>query len=244
MSPQIKGLIFDLGSTLIEYENRNWDDIFDEGEKLAYDNLNDNGHDLPGYDIFHQRFLEFRMQKRESSRRTLIEWNVVEAPKAILSELGLKDVERLSREFIDVMYTVVSDQVTICEGAADILSELKAGKYKIGLISNTIFEPYLHNGDLDKFGLTSYLDFKIYSSQFGKRKPDPSIYRSGLKLIGLSPAETMFVGDRYAEDVEGPERAGMKGVLKYWPGREYPDPLPKNTTVIKKLSELLNILKS
>jgi putative hydrolase of the HAD superfamily len=112
---------------------------------------------------------------------------------------------------------------------------------RTGLISNTIFPGREHDVDLDNLGLMPYIDFRLYSCDFGYRKPHPGIYEEGLRLVGLPAHETLFVGDRYYEDVDGPQKAGMSGVLVYHEGRDYPDPMPDGFPVIYKLPELLEI---
>jgi len=134
--------------------------------------------------------------------------------------------------------------IVMCKGVPAALKEVKRQKMKTGLISNTIFPSRAHEVDLDNFGLTPYIDFRLYSSDFGYRKPYPGIYEEGLRLIGLAPDETLFVGDRYIEDVEGPMGAGMPAILKYHEGREYPDPMPEGFAVIHEISELVEILNN
>jgi len=94
------------------------------------------------------------------------------------------------------------------------------------------------------FGLKSFFEWRIYSSTFGRRKPHPDIFRAGLERIGLPPEETVYVGDRYYEDVQGAQQAGMAAVLKYCALRDYPDPMPNGFPVIHAIGELLTVLKA
>jgi len=238
----IKGIIFDLGSTLIEFESRSWDEMTDEGQRLAYDHLIASDHSLPDYESFNDRLEEIKNQYRAAAAESLVEWCALDAWRKLLLQLGLENPEEQSRRSIDLFYNVVRDGVVLCEGALVTLQALKREGYKVGLISNTIFPRWSHEVDLDNFGLTPYIDFRIYSSEFGYRKPHLSIFEAGLEKIGLPANETIYVGDRYIEDVEGPMKAGMSAVLKYREGRDYPDPMPEGFDVIDKLSDLLKIL--
>jgi HAD superfamily hydrolase (TIGR01549 family) len=240
---QIKGVIFDLGSTLIEYENRSWIEVSYDGQKLAYGQLRNFNHNLPDFKTFNNRLEEIKQKYREHAIRTLSEWRITNAPEKLLTELGLDNPKEESRRFIDAFYTVVREQLTECEGARDTLEELHNRRYKLGLISNTIFPGNLHEADLEKFGLIPYLGFRIYSCEFGLRKPHPDIFRAGLDKIGLTLSETIYVGDRYTEDIQGPRRIGMSAILKYRKGRDYPDPIPAGFPIIEKISELPDILR-
>jgi len=72
-------------------------------------------------------------------------------------------------------------------------------------------------------------DAIVTSCEVGVRKPDPAIFRSAAKGVGLSPPELLHVGDRFDCDVAGARAAGMGTALftgywaKYPPGSEEAD---------------------
>jgi putative hydrolase of the HAD superfamily len=47
----------------------------------------------------------------------------------------------------------------------------------------------------------------------GVEKPDPRIFRLGLRAAGVGAAEAVYVGDLYSVDVLGARTAGLDGVL-------------------------------
>lgn len=238
----IRGIIFDLGSTLLEFESRPWDEITYEGQKRAYDQLVSDDHHLPDFETFNARLEEIKAEYRARAVETLQEWCSVDAFEKVLAEYGLSDAKEQGSRSIDIFYELVREGFVLCEGAREVLAKVKERGYKTGLMSNTIFPGTAHEIDLDNFGLSPYLDFRIYSSEFGYRKPHPEIYREGLRRIGLPAEETLFVGDRYFEDIEGPQNMGMSAILKYREGREYPDPMPEGFPVIHSLTELPDLL--
>lgn len=240
----IKGIIFDLGSTLLEFESRPWEEITLDAQKRAYDNLVSDNHHLPEFDIFNARLEEIKNEYRARAIETLTEWNTVDAFEDILTEYRLTNARDQSIRSVGIFYELVREGFVLCEGAHDVLEEIKRRGFKTGLISNTIFPGAAHETDLDNFGLLPYLDFRIYSSDFGYRKPHPVIYKEGLRRIGLSADQTLYIGDRYVEDIDGPQKVGMSAILKYREGREYPDPMPDGFPVIRALPELLDILDS
>jgi HAD superfamily hydrolase (TIGR01549 family) len=239
---QLKGIIFDLGSTLLEFESRPWEEITLDGQRRAYDHLIGSDHRLPDFETFNARLEEIKDEYRATALETLREWRSIDAFERILTEYGLEDVREQSVRSMEIFYELVREGFVLCEGANEVLEELKRRGYRTGLISNTIFPGYSHEVDLEHFDLQQYLDFRIYSSEFGYRKPHSAIYDEGLRRIGLPGSATMFVGDRYFEDVEGPQKHGMSAVLKYREGRKYPDPMPDGFPVIHALTELLDIV--
>lgn len=53
----------------------------------------------------------------------------------------------------------------------------------------------------------------VISSEVGLRKPHDRFYRAACSRLGLPPGRVLFVGDDLANDVVGPIRAGLRGVL-------------------------------
>jgi putative hydrolase of the HAD superfamily len=238
----IKGIIFDLGSTLIEYDNRPWRETSLEGQKRAYESLLEETDKVPEFEAFNNRLEEIKEQFRVRAQETLAEWRASQAPETLFRELGLDNPKRRGEKFIDVFYTAVREQLSVEDGAADVLKTLKERGYPLGMISNTIYPRRHHENDLRQFALMEYLNFRIYSSELGRRKPHPDIFRAGMDLMRMPPSEILYVGDRIPEDIEGARASGMEAILKIWPKREYPDPLPDDITTIRRLDELPDML--
>ena len=54
---------------------------------------------------------------------------------------------------------------------------------------------------LAEFGLDYLFKDVVESSVVGVRKPDPEIFRLGVKALGLEPQETVMIGDNYEKDI-------------------------------------------
>jgi putative hydrolase of the HAD superfamily len=65
-------------------------------------------------------------------------------------------------------------------------------------------------------GIAQRIDFAVFSSEVGKRKPHPAIFERALDALGVAPGEAMFVGDRLYEDVRGANEVGMTSVQAVW----------------------------
>ena len=65
-------------------------------------------------------------------------------------------------------------------------------------------------------GLAERLDVAVFSSEVGKRKPHPAIFRRALEQLGVPPEETLYVADRLFEDVRGAAEVGMRTVQAVW----------------------------
>ncbi len=126
-------------------------------------------------------------------------------------------------------------QDIIFEDVHETLRTLRESGYFLGIMSNR-FEPY--NDYLDERGLSGLFDLVVYAGQAGIRKPNPEVFHFMLNKAGLSPSESMYVGDNYFADVLGARRAGMLPVL-FDPQQIFESP---DCPVITEHAQLLNIL--
>ena len=94
--------------------------------------------------------------------------------------------------------------------AMGILEQLAASdKCMIGALNNEARETNEYR--LVNFGLRRYLKFAFASCYMGIRKPDPSIYRHGLGILGKPANRTLFIDDRL-ENVAAAAAVGMKAI--------------------------------
>jgi putative hydrolase of the HAD superfamily len=60
------------------------------------------------------------------------------------------------------------------------------------------------------------LDVALFSSEVGRRKPDPAIFERALEELGVVPERALFVGDTLATDVAGAQAVGMRACQAVW----------------------------
>jgi len=65
-------------------------------------------------------------------------------------------------------------------------------------------------------GLAERLDVAVFSSEVGRRKPDPLIFRTALDRLGVEPGNALFVGDSLEADIAGAAGFGMRTVQAVW----------------------------
>lgn len=71
-------------------------------------------------------------------------------------------------------------------------------QYPMVLVTN--FYGNMHTV-LAEFGIDHLFKDVVESSVVGVRKPDPVIFRLGVKALGLEPAETVMIGDSLDKDI-------------------------------------------
>jgi putative hydrolase of the HAD superfamily len=132
---------------------------------------------------------------------------------------------------------------SLYDDARPALRGLRDRGLKIGLISNThrSLESFRRHFELDDL-----IAGAVASSDHGYNKPHPSIFRTALDLLAVSPDEAVMVGDSYKHDIEGAKAVGMRGVLLRRSGRlliaDGSAGPPSDVPVIASLSEVANLL--
>jgi len=237
-----KAIIFDLGSTLIEYESISWGELNNVCAIKARKYLVQQGISVPDEIEFLEKFEESKKDFRVLAIEENVEWDIVKVAVHFFELLGIKFDDDLPERFFDVYYEGVEEHLFVYDDTVETLKRLKQAYPVIGLISNTIFPERAHHIELKRFGIEPFLNFTIFSSTFGLRKPHPDIFQHAADKAGFSPEDCVYIGDRYKEDVQGPQSIGMSAILRLHEKREYPDDMPESVRKIRKLSELFDHL--
>jgi HAD superfamily hydrolase (TIGR01549 family) len=113
------------------------------------------------------------------------------------------DETRLSELEADLAAECASTQPRA--GMDDAWEALRRLGLKIGVCSN-LAAPYMHA----LLGcLPGSPDVLVQSFEVGVMKPQPEIYQLVCTRLDLKPEQVLFVGDRFEEDVLGPQRVGL-----------------------------------
>ena len=235
-----KAVLFDLGSTLIEYENSEWAELGKMGIKAAHPYLQGLFPCLPPVEIFGPRFYA-HLREILDGRDGEDEVNLYDAVTEIFQRMDIVSQDGLIEKFVDIYYKPVTDQISMIPGAVEVLEAIKESGKIIGLVSNSIFPEKFHLGEMKRFGLHKYFDFTIFSSSVGFRKPGRKIFDLALSKAGISNTEAIFIGDRFDADIAGAKNVGIKSVWRTRTGRENPDDVEPDYS-IENLTDLLTIV--
>lgn len=236
-----KAIIFDLGSTLIEYDKIPWPELAIVCMKDVAKFLRKKNIEIPADDDeFVAIFETVKADFRKLAQDKFIEWSIPQAAEKLLKKLSLESSEVLIDGMFDAYYKQVEKNLSIYDDTVSTLELCKENGFTIGLVSNTIFPDMTHLKELKRYKIDSYFDFTLFSSAFGVRKPHKDIFYKAVNLAGYAPSECVYIGDRYIEDVTGPQSIGMHAILKKLDKREYPEDMPNNIRTISTLSEIEN----
>ncbi|HEV2027399.1 MAG TPA: HAD family hydrolase [Candidatus Dormibacteraeota bacterium] len=147
--------------------------------------------------------------------------------------------DELLQDILDAEQRCWDRAVRLDPDALQVLAWLGTHGIKRGLCSNAPFPPEMMRRQIETNGIADVVDAVVFSSEVGKRKPAPEIYRAALAGIGVEPQHVLFVGDRVREDYEGPRSLGMRAVIFTAHGD---GPPPEGIQTIASLSELTGLL--
>jgi putative hydrolase of the HAD superfamily len=134
---------------------------------------------------------------------------------AVLAAGGIAADIAVAEAIADVYGDADVSRIHPVPGRAELLRSLRDEGLRLAIVSNTNTRGATLTRMLQEFGLLELFDAVVYSSEAGVRKPHAEIYQAALGGLGVSPGEAVFVGDRLREDVLGPARIGMTGVLTH-----------------------------
>ena len=183
-----RALIFDLGSTLLEYEAVPWDELNKLCAENAYRHMTGDGYSMPDEAGFFDAFQTIRERYRQAAIETQVEWTVPQVARELFEKLGIKVDEALVDRFFDAYYEPVTEHLFIYDDVLETLNRVGSRVAKMGLVSNTIFPERVHHEELARFGIKPYLDFTVFSSTFRLRKPHPDIFYKAANMAGFAPA--------------------------------------------------------
>jgi HAD superfamily hydrolase (TIGR01549 family) len=152
---------------------------------------------------------------------------------------GLRLHDELLHDILDAEQRCWDRAVSFAPEARDALIDLERRGVRRGICSNAPFPPEMMRRQLETNDIADLVDAVVFSSEVGRRKPAPDVYRAALDKIGTPAERTLFVGDRVREDYEGPRAAGMRAVIVTAHAAEPP---PDGVPTIRTLKELTSLL--
>lgn len=157
-----------------------------------------------------------------------------------LQEIGAELAEVKRRTCVEILTHVRFERALLCQGAdpgvaarvaramalehmhslagavvcpndrVQVLRRL-AGRFRLGLLSNFDDGPTAR-GILDEYDLAPHFDTIVISADAGLRKPSRELFEQACRQMSMEPADCLYVGDTWREDIEGATSAGLSAV--------------------------------
>ena len=134
---------------------------------------------------------------------------------------------------------VFTDFVEVFPGMLELLGELKARGYKMGLVTSRTKDTTW--AGLEHYDMAKYFDVVITAGDTDKHKPDPAPILITLERIGSAPEEAIMVGDTMF-DLLCARNAGVKSVMVDWSITMTDAEKSQADYIIKSAADLLDYL--
>ena len=204
----LEAVLFDWGDTLMRWD---WDPgLLEAGHRAGLEAI--GREPLPALtERFHEAYMPLLFVPGAVEE--------IEYPglvRQVLGDVGIEISDEELDRFLEAEHAAWEPARTLGSTTHALLEALRGRELRLGLVSNAFDPGWLLHRDLEQMGLAERLDFAVFSSEVGKRKPHPAIFERALDVLGVAAADSVFVGDRLYEDVRGAGELGMTTVQALW----------------------------
>ena len=213
----IQVVLFDLGGTLFYDDPDAWERTYARADKALWESLNASGVQASPEIVFGRQdgLLHYYYELRATG---LDEPGAAGVLRELLTKRRIPFSEAILKKALDAMYAVTQTNWHLEADAIPTLKSMKTAGLRQGVLSNGSDDTNALRL-LEKGHLEPYIESVLTSAAFGRRKPDPSIFRAALAKFGLEPGESVMVGDNYDADIAGAQAVGMRTI---WITRRVP----------------------
>jgi putative hydrolase of the HAD superfamily len=229
-----RAVFFDAGETLLaphpSFPELLSSTLGAEGFEVDPDTVRERVH-VVGH-LFEEATREGRLWS-VSEERSREFWDQVY--RKILGELGLPFEDHLAAMLYDTFTDVANYR--LFPDVLPALTQLRERGIRLGLISN--FEQWLERL-LEHLEISAYFDAQVISGIERMEKPDPRIFRLGLRRLEVGPEVSAHVGDSVPYDVVPSSALGMTAILLDRRDR-YPEYAETRITTLNSLPGALGL---
>ena len=207
----LRAVLFDWGDTLMQFGYV--PELVEAGQRAGLEALGLDG--LPEADAVTEHFRE-HYEPLLWVHGTLEEIEYPELVRELLGHFGIQVSDEELGRFLEAEHAAWEPARLLGSTTHALLESLRNRGLRLGLVSNAFDPGWLLHRDLEQMGIAERVDFTVFSSEVGKRKPHPEIFQRALDALGVAAEEAMFVGDRLYEDIRGANEVGMTSVQAVW----------------------------
>ncbi len=208
----IKGIIFDLGNTLLRFSG-DLAEVQRAGAEAMADWYLKKRHIKLDAPALIETFLAERAAGRALAQETQLEVTAQQSLRETLQKLEASaSAEALVEAAIKIYFAPEEAAYAAYPDAAETLKQLKSRGYRLGLYSNATDDKLIQRL-VNQGGLRPWLSPTFSSAAWGWRKPRREPFDLIAGRWGLAPAEVVMVGDTLQADILGAQNAGMPGIL-------------------------------
>lgn len=204
----IRGIIFDLGSTLIHRTGLELEQ--EQCRTLAEFAAVEWGCRDRG--ALAARLLAIRVESWRRSDEELLEHPATRSIAQAFAEAGLPTDEDTLRRAEAVFFEPEVRASRLYPGAVETLETVRGMGVRLGMISNTTSHRLIQD-ITGKHRIGDYFNPLVTSAGFGRIKPHPAIFTHVLEAWRLPSGSVVMIGDTLRADIMGAHTVGMRSIL-------------------------------
>ena len=213
----LKAILFDLDDTLLDWSafpRTGWRALETRHLRGVYDYLTGAGHSLESFESYSEAYLKNLREAWIAARTTQRSPHIGQVMQKAARALGVTadlDIDACLKAYGwgKIENTVVFPEVP------DVLRKLSRSGLHLGIVTNAAHPMAIRDKELEEHGLLSFFPkCRFAGADVGYLKPHPAIFETALDCMGVTPAETVFVGDDPEADIAGAQGVGMNAVLR------------------------------
>jgi putative hydrolase of the HAD superfamily len=203
----VEAVLFDWGHTLMDWA---WDDdLLTAGHEAGLHAIGRENAELTA------RFKE-AYEPLFWAPGTVEELEYPALVRRLLADVGIDVSDEELERFLEAEHAAWAPARRLGSTSHALLESLRNRGLKLGVVSNAFDPPALLHRDLADAGVAERIDYAVFSSEVGRRKPDGAIFQRALDALAVQAEGALFVGDRLYEDVRGAAELGMTTVQALW----------------------------
>jgi HAD superfamily hydrolase (TIGR01549 family) len=208
----IKGIIFDLGETLLQL-TRPWPVVSREGaEAMTRWYLKKKHIKLDAHRLI-DTFLAQRDADEQEAEETQMEILAQESLKKALQAIDAPaTAQAVIEPALKIYFAPEEAAFYPLAEAVETVKRLHRQGYRLGLYSNATDDPLVQRL-INRNRLRPWLSPTFSSAGWRWRKPRPEPFQLIAQRWGLKPSEMVMVGDTLKADILGAQQSGMWSIL-------------------------------
>ena len=237
-------LIFDLFDTLVDFRRDCMPLIRVNGTEVrstsrhVYDHFRSFRPEIP-FEAFYAAFMDGYREVERIRAQGLREITAEDRFRLVLSKLQvpLAEVPADFPEWLAEIHMAKLSEAMVFPPEHRPLLEWARTRYRLAVISNFDHAPTARRL-LQRCGVTEWFEQVVVSADEGVRKPHREIFTRTLARMGLTPSETLFIGDSLEIDIVGAKGVGMDVAWLNRDGEVMKDGIPAPDYTLGRLPEL------
>jgi putative hydrolase of the HAD superfamily len=234
----LEAVLFDWGDTLMQFAYS--PELVGAGHRAGLAAIGRDG--LPEVDALTEHFRE-EYEPLFWAPGTIEEIEYPGLVRRLLADFGVEIDDNELGRYLQAEHTAWDPARILAAHTHPLLESLRELGLRLGLVSNAFDPGWLLHRDVEQMGIAQRLDFSVFSSEVGLRKPHPAIFERALEALQVEAERSLFVGDRLYEDVRGAAEVGMTTVQALWfRADDHPDGAEPDHQAFTQL-DVLNIVR-